>query len=165
MNIDTVQQKLNRLRGFLHNPDYHMRLRGVSSLASLHDPRTIDLLIEILGDFDEKDEESKVNRAASAALAHLGEASVLPLIAVVAQEGGWKGYWATQALGYIGDKRAVEALIEALQDGDSHVQEGSVEALGQIGDKRALLPLHQALQTAKGYLIVAIREAVQRIEK
>ena len=165
MNSNSVQQKLNRLQGFLHNPDYHRRLRGVRGLARLHDSRAIDLLIEALGDFDEKDEESQVNWAALAALVELGDTAVLPLMTVVAQQGGWKGYWAAQTLGYIGDNRVVETLITALQVGDRQVQEGATQALGRMGDPRAIPPLQQVRLTAQGYLLVAIKEAVQRIEE
>ena len=53
------------------------------------------------------------------------------------------------ALGKIGDKRAVEPLIELLKDptiGNRHERlEKAVEALGRIGDKRAVEPIIKAL--------------------
>lgn len=52
-----------------------------------------------------------------------------------------RGY-AADALGRIGDVRAVEPLIEALKDDDKlHVLPSAVVALGKIGDPRAVKPL------------------------
>lgn len=50
---------------------------------------------------------------------------------------------AAEALGVIGDKRAIEPLIEGLRDEDELVRERIAEALGNIGDTRAIKPLVQ----------------------
>jgi hypothetical protein len=51
-------------------------------------------------------------------------------------------YWpAAEALGEIGDKRAVEPLIKALGYEDEYVRKSAAEALGKIGDARAVEPL------------------------
>jgi HEAT repeat protein len=52
---------------------------------------------------------------------------------------------AAQALGQLGDVRAVEPLITALTDGDRTVREAAAQALGQLGDVRAVEPLITAL--------------------
>ena len=52
---------------------------------------------------------------------------------------------AAEALGEIGDSRAVEPLIQALKDEDDDVQWGAAEALGKMGE-RAVEPLIQALK-------------------
>jgi HEAT repeat protein len=49
------------------------------------------------------------------------------------------------ALGNIGDRRAVDALLKALEDRDSFVRQYAARALGQIGDIRAVEPLIVAL--------------------
>jgi hypothetical protein len=53
---------------------------------------------------------------------------------------------AAETLGKIGDKRAVESLIEALRDEDCDVRKEAAYALGEIGDKRAVEPLIAALR-------------------
>jgi len=53
---------------------------------------------------------------------------------------------AVEALGEIGDERAVEPLIQALKDENWHVRWDAAEALGEIGDERAVEPLIQALK-------------------
>jgi len=48
-------------------------------------------------------------------------------------------------LGKIGDERAVEALIKALDDDDPNLRASAASALGEIRDIRALEPLTEAL--------------------
>tara|TARA_B000000460_G_C21378590_1_gene332805 strand:+ start:406 stop:630 length:225 start_codon:yes stop_codon:yes gene_type:complete len=45
---------------------------------------------------------------------------------------------AAEALGKIGDERAVEPLIEALNDEEGHVRRGAAVALGRLGYERAV---------------------------
>ena len=52
---------------------------------------------------------------------------------------------AANALGKIGDKRAVEPLIDAFADSPEDVRKSAVDALGQIGDERAVNALIAAL--------------------
>lgn len=52
---------------------------------------------------------------------------------------------AAQALGRLGDLRAVEALIGALRDEDWKVRDAAVGALGRLGDLRAVEALIEAL--------------------
>jgi len=54
--------------------------------------------------------------------------------------------YAAKALGDIGDQRAVDPLIQALQDEDSYIREAAAEALGDIGDTRAIDPLIEFLK-------------------
>lgn len=53
---------------------------------------------------------------------------------------------AAEALGDIGDARAVKPLSKALKDKERTVQWEATEALGKIGDARAVEPLSQALK-------------------
>jgi HEAT repeat protein len=52
---------------------------------------------------------------------------------------------AAEALGRIGDVRAVEPLLIALKESITDVRNISAEALGKIGDARAIEPLITAL--------------------
>lgn len=53
---------------------------------------------------------------------------------------------AADALGDIGDTRAVDPLIKSLNDEDWQVRWGAAEALGNIGDARAVEPLINTLK-------------------
>lgn len=70
---------------------------------------------------------------------------------------------AAEVLGEIGNKRAVEPLIDALRDADCTVQWGAAEALGKIGDKKAVEPLITTLKTEDEYLRERAAEALGEI--
>ncbi len=101
----------------------------------------------------------------SNALGKLGqeriEAAVEPaLYNLLPIDGSEKGA-AIKALGLIGDRRAVPAIIPFLRDKDN--REAAVTALGQIGDSRAAEPiLATMLETEKRYWNAAIL-ALRRI--
>ena len=62
------------------------------------------------------------------------------------------------ALGEIGDKRAVEPLIQFLKDGyREEYKEAAAIALGKIGDERAVEPLIHAFKKNKNW---GVRKAV-----
>lgn len=48
-------------------------------------------------------------------------------------------------LGKLGDQRALQPIIEALQDEEHYVRCSAAEALGEIGDDLAILHLIDAL--------------------
>lgn len=71
---------------------------------------------------------------------------------------------AAEALGKIGNKRAVEALIKAVEnDPDDVVQWFAIEALGKIGDTRAVEPLIEALEKWDMTKRMAAAEALGKI--
>jgi len=62
---------------------------------------------------------------------------------------------ATRALAELGDKRAVDPLIDVLEhDADLYVRRDAAEALGKLGDARAIAPLCRALGD-RDYPVVA----------
>ena len=52
---------------------------------------------------------------------------------------------AARALGELGDRRAVPALVHALRDSERNVREEVIHALGSLGDDRAVGPLSRML--------------------
>ena len=87
--------------------------------------------------------ESRVDSARLAAASWASPDIDVHLRALKSEYRG-KRWAAATALGRLGDKRAVEPLIEALKDPDSMVRASAANALGLIGDPRAL----DALKTA-----------------
>ena len=86
---------------------------------------------------------------AAARLAKIGKAAVPALVDTLNYQGRDSSFargGAAEALGEIGDTRAVEPLIQALKDKDYDVRRHAAEALGEIGDTRAVGPLLQALK-------------------
>lgn len=71
---------------------------------------------------------------------------------------------AAQALGELGDTRAVDPLIAALYDEDEHVRSSVAVALGQLKDVRAVDPLIAATENDKNkYVRGAAWEALWQI--
>jgi HEAT repeat protein len=100
-----------------------------------------------------QDKDSDKRQEAAEGLAMIGKdgdlrAAVEPLIAEL-QNGNWE---AANALGKIGDGRAVEPLIAALQDKDSTIRRSAASGLGELRDERAVEPLIAALQDEKSYV-------------
>ncbi len=71
---------------------------------------------------------------------------------------------AADALGRIGDPRAVGALKEALNDGDASVRRSVVVALGHIGDVRAIEVLIEASKDENANVRRNAAEALEKIE-
>jgi HEAT repeat protein len=67
---------------------------------------------------------------------------------------------AAEALGQIGDPRAVEALTSALDDESAAARQAAAEALGQIGDPDAVEPLIGALNDQNAKVRVAAAAAL-----
>lgn len=67
---------------------------------------------------------------------------------------------AAQALGGIGDTRAVEPLIAGLRDSDQEVRRAAADALGRTPDARAVEPLLAALKDKDGQVQLAAAHAL-----
>jgi hypothetical protein len=73
--------------------------------------------------------------------------------------------WETiDALGEIGDTRAVEWLIKALMDKEEVTRKHAAKALGNIGDARAIEPLIQGLKDEDKNVRKAAEEALKKIK-
>jgi len=71
---------------------------------------------------------------------------------------------AVVALGNIGDKSAVDGLIETLEDEDYDIRMKAAEALGKIGDERAVPALTKAKRDFEKPVRDAAKEALKKIE-
>jgi HEAT repeat protein len=103
-------------------------------------------------------DNTKIRHDAAEALQMVGLPAVEPLISVIKNDQSSPVCDAAiEALGNIGDVRAVEPLIAILKQSNYSRIPGDVaaEALGNIGDKRAIDPLISALE----HNIVNIRKA------
>ena len=74
-------------------------------------------------------------------LVGLGAPAVAPLLDCLKDEDASRRQGAADALGQLGDKRAVDPLIACLQDDNADVKKNAARALGNLGDKRAVEPL------------------------
>jgi len=167
------------------------RLRVISELTRMENPRTISHMIVALGDAS-----ASVRELASETLTRLGEPSVNPLLdslTTADERARWtitktlSAIWrfpalaqlgadesnirrlAAEALGTVGDDRVVLPLITALQDSDEGVRRDVAVALGKLGDLRAVDPLIKALKRsyaqARSYESSTISQALATLGK
>lgn len=66
-------------------------------------------------------------------------------------------------LGQVGDARAIEPLIEALEDENAGVQGAAANALGKLGDQRAVDSLRPLLAHENRQLVVWVAYALTRL--
>jgi HEAT repeat protein len=93
-------------------------------------------------------------------LVGLGAPAVAPLLGCLKDEDYNRRQGAAQALGELGDKRAVDPLIACLQDDNAEVKKSATNALGQLGDKRAVTPLIDVLKNDTTEVGLAAAEAL-----
>ena len=70
-----------------------------------------------------------------------------------------------KALGKIGDKSAVDSLIEVFKDADEAIPKAAVLALGRIGDKRALPAVKKLLSHKDATVRAAAEDVVKMLER
>jgi HEAT repeat protein len=70
-----------------------------------------------------------------------------------------------EALGKIGDSRAVEHLIKALKHESWKLRWKAAETLGEIGDRKAVEHLTKALKDRDIQVRKAAKTAIQQIEQ
>jgi hypothetical protein len=82
---------------------------------------------------------------AMAGLVELGTVAVVPLCDALREQSAYTRRFAAEALGKIGDPRAVPPLVSALQESEAYAQRYVAQALALLGDARAVEPLCAAL--------------------
>jgi len=94
------------------------------------------------------------------ALARIGNAAVLALTQALHTRSSVAKYYAAQALGKIGDNKAVDSLLIAIADQDPIVQRSVVSALGKLEDPRAVSHLVTMLGSPHADLRIAAKDAL-----
>jgi len=153
-----------------------VRSTAAKSLGEIGDARAITPLLQSWRESNRPIEPTDIEaRVAIAALGEIGNASFTVVVSLLGHEDPSVRSLAVDALGTIGDRRAVDyilplvsdssvrgsavsafgelrdpravdALILTLQDEDDWVRTWSAQSLGQIGDRRAVVPLTAALK-------------------
>jgi HEAT repeat protein len=109
-------------------------------LGRLRDPRAITPLASLL-------EDREVSQSAAEALVQLGPPALDGLVPILKTGSPAARHLAATALGDIGERHAVEPLIETLaHDDDYTVRTAAAVALGQVKDQRAVWVLVATLK-------------------
>ena len=184
---------LEPLTGMLKSADPTARRMAAESLEALADPRSVDAWVEAMADPDlleiasrslkriaelreritevldrlrDMDDTVALEEArigVSMDLITLGRPAVPDLLEALNDDLWVVREAAAQALGIIGDLRAVEPLIEkAKTDRDRGVRESCIRALGEFGDSRSVDVLVEAVEDRTTRL--AASEALSKIK-
>jgi HEAT repeat protein len=91
-------------------------------------------------------DDHNVRLAAATALGRIGNSRAVDPLISALEDQPRIREVAVMALGEIGDPRAVESLISALEDDDWELRSTIAKSLGKIGDPRAVKPLLNLLE-------------------
>jgi HEAT repeat protein len=116
----------------------------VEMLGDIGDVRPLPILMWLV-EHDERENRygGKVRYAAKKAMQEIQKRHCLAMLLLTALHRGEADLSAGAmfALALLGDKRAVEPLIQALQDKKVYLRWGAARLLGRFGDERAIVPL------------------------
>jgi HEAT repeat protein len=131
----------------LNDPSPAVRIAAANALGAIGDKRASESLRTLLK--NRHDEQARI--AAVGALGKLRASDAVEQILEIAnnESDPWAVRKASvEALGDIRDARAVNSLVNTLNDQYATVREASALALGKIGSKEAITPLLAALDTS-----------------
>lgn len=175
-DVRTVEPLIEIIK---ENPYYETTKAALKALANFGDERCIDPIYQFMKKRHWNEAAVALNRLGwkpttaqekvhyyyakdkTKRLCELGEDALETLISIL-DEGASK---AANVLGEIGDKRAVEPLLDALKSNtnDEYVKKAAAEALGKIKTEQAVQPLIAALFNAQQSVSSSAAEALGSI--
>lgn len=142
----------------LADEDMDVRKASADVLAHLGDRRAVEPLVRAFGlrhsMFTDPDLSLHYPTHTIKAVATFGSAAYEPLILALADHDEQVRAAAADALGQLGDCRAVDTLIPRLQDAVPQVSVFAVEALGKLRDRRATEPIIRAFGVSRNRNVV-----------
>jgi HEAT repeat protein len=125
----------------------------------------VQLLTKIRREQFSSDRTTDFVRAIQKALIQIGPPSVSPLLTSLVAMDHLVLDDALEALGQIGDKRAVSALTSRLKHREPLVRKAAAKALAQMNATEAIGALTNAIDPADQFAGRAIREALEELQK
>jgi len=148
---------IDPLTSALLSEDWVVRMHAAKAIGQLACPQAADTLVLLL-----QDKVPAVRDEAMAALKTIGEPAVTPLVEALRNKNWRVRLKATEALGVLGEKSAVQPLLAIVKtDPDTAVRQDAIRALGNIGDSSATELLLQMLDEPR--LQVQAIEALGKI--
>jgi HEAT repeat protein len=146
------------LRDALATADPDRRWWAVRALAAVGTDAAIQLLIPALDDVD-----PDVRACAVVALSTLRpQEAVEPLVARLSDPSAYVGRLTADALAQFGQP-AVQALVDALEAGDTAARAGAARALSAIQSEESIPALYQALEDRSAVVSYYAEEALERM--
>jgi HEAT repeat protein len=129
------------------SPDPHIRQYAAHLLGGAGEERAVPNLLQAL-----YDPEKGVRNLAMQALVDLGTPAVDPLLSLLSDHHWVIRYRAAEALGLIGDPRAIRPLVHLLSDEKDHVRYMAAKGLGRIGGPEEIGSLIHALSDSNEFV-------------
>lgn len=114
---------------------------------------------------EDHDDHPLVRAGAASALGQVGADQAYRLLLQLFKSGNEDEYvrrCAAVGLGHLGDRRAFDPLLAALEDADVPLRHSLAEAFGYLGDQRAIEPLIKLLRDRRSEVVL---QAVQALGK
>ncbi|BDA66881.1 hypothetical protein CAL7716_010470 [Calothrix sp. PCC 7716] len=144
----------------------------VASQINLSEPDALEQLTQALN-ADPLNSDGRIQQVMAANtlenLANLGlfeEVGAQPLVTALQNmiHDGAGHALAAKKLGELGDKRAIETLLQALNDNSSEVRVNAIDALAKLGDLRVVDRIIQCLQDSDFFVRVAAARALAQFK-
>lgn len=133
--------------------DWRIQIGAIKEIAKSADPRGLEILIRLINDpFLNHDCPALKFHAAEALSRYKEDSRVVETLINLAKDKDNPlsvREAAINSLGEIGDKRALNTLIDTLSEGSFALRMSSVKALGKIGDPSVIYPLEDLLDKQK----------------
>jgi HEAT repeat protein len=162
-----AQDRLDKIRTELNNPDWQVRLAAVEKLGSLSDERALNILLDVAGTWTER-WPVKIK-----AIQFLGEArypkAVNLLLSIFNNSFlNWdcpsiKSYTATALGNFKGNRDVFYTLLDGVSDPEILVREASIRSLGKIGNPKAVPYLLRLLGDPSSAIRLSVIEALEGI--
>jgi hypothetical protein len=136
----------------LKSRDGPQRRKAASELGKLKAAEAVEPLLKLLRLWRLKGNRDEI-----------GDTSKQSMLEILDAENARTYGTVVLALGMIGDKRALNPLIEKLEDEASYVRASAAEGLGYLGDKAAITPLETALKDSSALVRLAAAEALKKL--
>lgn len=137
-----IGRPFDELLPLLNSTDWSVRADAARALGGLKDIRSLEKLISLLSDTDER---WQVRGNAALALGLIqDQRAAQPLLTALRDTSSQVRASAAMALGSVRAPGSLEMLIGALEDPESDVRRASVGSIGQIGGAEAVAPLIRA---------------------
>ncbi|MFO7743204.1 MAG: HEAT repeat domain-containing protein [Anaerolineae bacterium] len=151
-------EALPALRRILEDRDPHRRWWAPRALTVVGTDRAIELILTAL-----EDPDPDVRACAAVALSKLKPPEAIqPLVAHLSDPSAYVSRLAADALSQFG-RPAVEALIQALKEGDTATRAGAARALSTIQPYEAISVLYEALDDRSAVVTNYAEEALEKM--
>jgi HEAT repeat protein len=154
---DRKSEGVQPLIDLLKDKDPEVHYWSIVFLGHTKDRRAVSPLLDELGA-----NGKRYPTAATSALGELGYPDAVDGLIKVLKKHQVNNYTISQALVKIGDKRAVQPLIESMMA--SKRPEYVIRALGKLGDPKALPALRKLKSSNSEPVVIALAEAITRLD-